>query len=80
MKLLSEAIEEKKFDIRMIRKNLDRTVITSNELKAAESSLPDDAANCEKVSLDAIYDDLKNIKRGSHFISMNNGSGNKVPR
>jgi len=54
MSLLHESIQEKKFDTRMIDKNLVRNVITDKEVKTTVESLPDDAENATFVSLDEV--------------------------
>jgi len=59
MSLLHEAIHEKKFDVRMLEKNLVRKVVTDKEAKTFVEELPDDAANAEFISLDAIAEQKK---------------------
>lgn len=59
MSLLHDAIVSKKFDVRMLDKNLTRNVVTDKEAKAVLDSLPDDADNAEFVSLDDIAEQKK---------------------
>ena len=54
MSLLHEAIHEKKFDVRMLEKNLVRNVVSDKEAKAALDQLPDDSENAAFISLDEI--------------------------
>ena len=52
MSLLHEAIIEKKFDTRMVEKNLVRNVVTDKEEKAHVEALADDSENAIYISLD----------------------------
>jgi hypothetical protein len=52
MSLLHEAINEKKFDVRMLERNLVRNVVTDKEAKAQLDQLPDDSENALFTSLD----------------------------
>jgi len=54
MSLLHEAIHEKKFDVRMLEKNLVRNVVTDKDVKVMVEQLPDDSANAEFITLDQI--------------------------
>ncbi len=54
MSLLHDSIISKKFDVRMLDKNLVRGVITDKEAKTQVEQLPDDAENASFVSLDEI--------------------------
>jgi hypothetical protein len=54
MSLLHEAIQDKKFDVRMVDKNLVRNVVSDKEVKASIEALPDDADNAEFISLDEV--------------------------
>ena len=54
MSLLHEAIQDKKFDTRVIEKNLVRNVITDKDVKAKIETLPDDAENATYINLDEI--------------------------
>ena len=59
MSLLHDSIISKKFDVRMVEKNLVRNVVTDKEVKAHVESLPDDADNCLTISLDEIAEQKK---------------------
>jgi hypothetical protein len=54
MSLLHEAIHEKKFDVRMLERNLVRNVVTDKEAKTFLDSLPDDSENAAYTSLDEL--------------------------
>ncbi len=54
MSLLHESIQNKKFDVRMLEKNLVRGVVSDAEAKAVIQSLPDDAENAAYASLEEI--------------------------
>ncbi len=54
MSLLIDGIREKKFDVRMLEKNLVRNVVSDKEAKAVIESLPDDADNAVFISLDEV--------------------------
>jgi hypothetical protein len=51
MSLLHDSIQEKKFDVRMLDKNLVRNVITDKEVKTHFEQLPDDSENADFVSI-----------------------------
>lgn len=57
MTLLHDAVKEKKFDVRMVERNVARGVVTAEEAEKALASLPDDAENAETISLDALIAD-----------------------
>jgi hypothetical protein len=52
MTLLNEAVEAKKFDVRMVERNLARGVVGSEEVEKASKALADDAENADWVSLE----------------------------
>ena len=54
MPLLSESVEDKKFDVRMVEKNLARARVQMSEVDAVVRALPDDAENAEWITLEAI--------------------------
>ncbi len=56
MSLLHEAIIEKKFDTRMVEKNLVRNVVADKEVKAHVENLQDDGENATYISLDELED------------------------
>jgi hypothetical protein len=59
MSLLHEAISEKKFDVRMLEKNLVRNVVSDKEVKSFIDQLPDDAENANFISLDEVAEQKK---------------------
>jgi len=50
MPLLHESVNEKKFDIRMVERNVQRGQVSNDEIEKHMKSLPDDAANAVKVT------------------------------
>ena len=59
MSLLHEAIDEKKFDVRMLEKNLVRNVVTEKDAKAVLDRLPDDAENAAFTNIDELNEQKK---------------------
>ena len=59
MSLLHDSIISKRFDVRMLEKNLVRNVVTDKEVKAHLENLEDDTENAEFVSLDVISEQKK---------------------
>jgi hypothetical protein len=59
MSLLHDSINSKKFDVRMLDKNLTRNVVTDKEVKAHVEQLPDDAENAEYSSVEDIAEQKK---------------------
>jgi nitrogen regulatory protein PII len=59
MSLLHEAISEKKFDVRMLEKNLVRNVVSDKEVKTFIDQLPDDAENANFISLEEVAEQKK---------------------
>jgi hypothetical protein len=65
MTLLVEATEFKKFDVRMIERNVARGVIKPDDVNRAINALPDDAENAEWVSLNELMSDsVETISNG----------------
>ncbi len=54
MTLLHEAFDEKKFDVRMIERNVARGVVTSDDVEKTTKKLPDDGENADWVSLETL--------------------------
>lgn len=54
MSLLHESIDKKKFDTRVVDKNLVRSVITDAEYKQFIAKLPDDSENVQYVGVEEI--------------------------
>ena len=58
MSLLHDSIQEKKFDVRMLDKNLVRNVVTDKEVKAHLEQLQDDSANAHYASIEELDDSI----------------------
>lgn len=56
MSLLHEAVEEKKFDVRMIERNLIRGKIEADDVAKTAKKLPDDAENAEYIAIESLMD------------------------
>jgi len=54
MKLLSDAIKDKEFDVRMVNTNINRGVISRGDHDKALKSLSDDSNLCDFVSVEEI--------------------------
>ena len=54
MALLNEALQDKKFDVRVLEKNLSRGVIQDDEAQKLLKQLPDDSANAEWVNIEEL--------------------------
>ncbi len=54
--LLSEAIKEKEFDIRMINRNVVRGTLARQDVEKNEKKLADDSANSDFVNIDSFLD------------------------
>lgn len=65
MTLLHEAFEAKKFDVRLLEKNVSRNKLNSNDVDAYLKQLPDDAENAEYISLEAIMNDGEVVTRSA---------------
>lgn len=52
--LLHEAINDKKIDVRLAEKNIQRQVLTAEEFEKAKASLKDDSDSATIRSLDEI--------------------------
>jgi hypothetical protein len=59
MSLLHDSINNKKFDVRMLEKNLVRGVVSDKDVKAQVEQLPDDSENAAYISLDEIAEQKK---------------------
>ena len=53
---LKKAIEEKKFDVRVVEKNVSRQVVRSADVDRNAQQLPDDSASAEWVDIDQLKD------------------------
>ena len=59
MSLLHDSIISKKFDTRMLEKNLVRGMVSDKDVKAQVEQLPDDSANAIYINLDEIAEQKK---------------------
>lgn len=59
MSLLHESIQNKKFDVRMLEKNLVRGSVSNQEANSHLAELPDDAENATYISLDEVAEQKK---------------------
>lgn len=57
MTLLHEAVEAKKFDVRMIERNTARSVVSADEVAKISKGLPDDAEAADWISIDSLAAD-----------------------
>jgi hypothetical protein len=57
MVLLSDAVQFKKFDTRLVERSLARGVLSSKDLEHAVAQLPDDSENADWVSVDSFDQD-----------------------
>ncbi len=57
MSLLHEAVEQKKFDSRVLQRNIERGNLRQEDLDQFVKGLPDDAADAMYVSIDSLVDD-----------------------
>jgi hypothetical protein len=60
MTLLKDATENKKFDTRVMERNIQKNFIKSEDVEKLTQQLPDDSENAEYMSVDAIIEELKN--------------------
>lgn len=63
MSILSRALEEKEFDIRVTQRNLAKGKILHEELDRHLKKLPDETANAEYVSIEDLDADDSNDSR-----------------
>ena len=64
MALLHEAVESKKMDVRIVERNLDRGVVSSQEVEKALKSLPDDAANADYIEIESLIEPVDGATNG----------------
>jgi hypothetical protein len=57
MALLHEAVNYKKYDVRLTERSLARGLLTPSEVEAASQALPDDAENADWVSIAELSDE-----------------------
>lgn len=58
MTLLHEAVEQKKYDVRLVERNMARNSVTQAEVDQYVKGLPDDSQNALYVSVDSLMEDL----------------------
>lgn len=73
MTLLHEAVEAKKFDTRMVERNVARNVLKSEELQTAMRTLPDDGENAEWMSIEVLANESGGANSHSR-VGSENGS------
>lgn len=61
MTLLKDATEAKKFDTRVMERNIQRGQTKAEDLEKFIKDLPDDSANADYISLDTLAED-PNVK------------------
>ena len=52
--LLVNAVQDKRFDLRVVERNIVRGVVSPDEVEKQLKALPDDAANSERVTFESI--------------------------
>ncbi|HUP56291.1 MAG TPA: hypothetical protein VM598_02485 [Bdellovibrionota bacterium] len=57
MALLHEAVDEKKFDVRVVERNITKGVVSAEDAQKAADKLPDDSENAQYVSVEALLRD-----------------------
>jgi hypothetical protein len=60
MTLLHEAVDQKKFDVRVAERNIQRGLLRPEDLERSLKDLPDDAANADYISIESLAEDLQN--------------------
>ncbi|MBL7716862.1 MAG: hypothetical protein JNL01_15455 [Bdellovibrionales bacterium] len=59
MTLLSESVEQKKFDVRVAQRSVERGKLKAEELEKFVASLPDDSANADFVAIQSFMDEAQ---------------------
>lgn len=62
MTLLHEAVDSKKFDTRMVERNILRGVANKEDLDKVLKTLPDDAENAEFISVESLMAEVLESK------------------
>jgi hypothetical protein len=65
MSLLNDAVQDKKFDTRVIEKNLSRSLVRQDEYDKFLKSLPDDAALADRISMDELLQEVETDRQKS---------------
>ncbi|MGK5089809.1 hypothetical protein WDW86_19840 [Bdellovibrionota bacterium FG-2] len=58
MSLLNEAVESKKFDVRVVERNISRGLVLDEDWKKVQAALPDDSDNADYMNLDTLREEL----------------------
>jgi len=58
MALLNESVNFKKFDTRMVERNIARGVLAPHELSEVLGGLPDDSENAEWISVEELAEEI----------------------
>lgn len=69
MALLNDSVNSKKYDVRLIERNVARGLISAKEVDDAIKNLPDDSENAEWISIESLENeaDLSGSNgQGSH--------------
>ena len=56
MALLHVAVDAKKLDVRIVERNLERGVLTHQDVDKALKTLPDDAANADYIEIESLIE------------------------
>ena len=54
MALLNEAVDAKKLDVRLVERNINRGVISQDDLEKSLKKLSDDSENAEWISIETL--------------------------
>jgi hypothetical protein len=67
MALLHDSVNSKKYDVRLVERNIARGLISAKEFEEAIKNLPDDSENAEYISIETLENDAD--------LGSSNGSG-----
>ncbi|MGZ3689740.1 MAG: hypothetical protein ACXVBW_15655 [Bdellovibrionota bacterium] len=57
MTLLHEAVESKKYDVRLIERHIARAVVSAEDAEKASKKLSDDAENADYIAIESLMND-----------------------
>ena len=63
MTLLHEAVEQKKFDVRMVERNVSRGIVQATDVQKHVVGLQDDADAAQYISIESLKDDSAKGKK-----------------
>jgi hypothetical protein len=63
MSLLHEGFEAKKFDNRVVERNVTRGVVTSDDVLKSVRELVDDSENAAWIDVEALYQEVREENR-----------------